>query len=211
MKQRKKQAGVLLVIMVLLLGLAGYFCYSGFPYSSVEIVSNTITPEENTTESAAKIDSQATTEQRQELPDNYVWDIERLGEPPRIVYDFAENQEMLEGIMKEAEGLISEGNGFSTGYENNEPIYYYSGGKNIEGKISKDMKKKVKELFNNTKFCEITKKKSGNWFIHYDQEENSDRFIFIMSYRPGITDEQAYEEGYYRVVGDWFFGTIWKI
>ena len=73
------------------------------------------------------------------------------------------------------------------------------------------MKKKIEELFNNTKFYEITKKKSGNWFIHYNQEEDRDRFIFIMSYRQGMTDEQAYEEGYYRVVGDWFFWTIWKI
>ena len=211
MKQRKERLGVLLIVAVLLMGLAGYFYYSKFLYDNtkeregsnavitteeeniVEVTENKILENATTTTESVSTDNvTTTTEQKKELPKDYVWDTERLGEPPQIVYDFAENQERLESIIKEAEGIISEGNGFSTAYENKETIYYYSGGENIEDRVSNNMKKKIEELFNNTKFYEITKKKSGNWFIHYNQEEDRDRFIFIMSYIPGMTDEQAY-------------------
>ena len=73
------------------------------------------------------------------------------------------------------------------------------------------MRKNIEYILINTKFYELTKSKSGYWTMQYAQEEDKEQLIFTMEYHAGMTDEQAYEEGYYRVVGDWFFWTIWKI
>ena len=191
MKQRKKRLGVLLIVAVLLMGLMGYFYYHDFPYNNAKIASNTITTEEKTTETTAKTDSQATTEQRQELPDDYVWDTERLGEPPQIVYDFAENQERFDYIVEKVDSVVGKGDGFSTGLKY-KGIYYNSKYEGIEDKLPSKFEKKAKYIFDNTPFYKLSKEVGGDWIMYYNQEEDRDRFIFIMSYIPGMTDEQAY-------------------
>ncbi|MBO4997563.1 MAG: hypothetical protein J6D02_06145 [Lachnospira sp.] len=234
---KKKGLYVILVIGIILVGLAGYFYFIGGDNTDEgkEGTSNTNIMEEKTTETTKDMNSEGNTtasgneinkepttepasddnattatEQKKELPKDYVWDTERLGEPPQIVYDFAENQERFDYIVEKVDSVVGEGDGFSTGLKY-KGIYYDSNYKGIEKKLSKKFEENARYILENTRFYEITKKVGGDWIMYYNQEEDRDRFIFIMSYRQGMTDEQAYEEGYYRVVGDWFFGTIWKI
>ena len=108
------------------------------------------------------------------------------------------------------DSVVGKGDGFSTGLKY-KGIYYNSNYKGIEKKLSKKFEKKAIYIFENTKFYEITKEEGGRWIMYYNQEEDKEHFIYTMVYKPGMTDEQAYEEGYYKVVGDWYFWTIWKI
>ena len=229
MKQRKKRLGVLLIVAVLLMGLAGYFYYSEFPYDNTkeredsnavitteegniaEVTENKIFENTATTTETVSTDNVTTTmEQKKELPKDYVWDTERLGEPPQIVYDFAENQERFDYIVEKVDSIVGEEDGFSTGLKY-KGVYYDSNYKGIEKKLTKKFEKKVIHILENTNFYELTKKVGGDWIMYYNQEEDREHFIYIMVYKPGMTDEQAYEEDFHRVVEDWFFGTIWKI
>ena len=108
------------------------------------------------------------------------------------------------------DSVVGKGDGFSTGLKY-KGIYYNSNYKGIEKKLSKKFEKKVIHILENTNFYELTKKVGGDWIMYYNQEEDREHFIYIMVYKPGMTDEQAYEEDFHRVVEDWFFGTIWKI
>ena len=210
MKQRKKRLGVLLIVAVLLMGLAGYFYYSEFPYDNTkeredsnavitteegniaEVTENKIFENTATTTETVSTDNVTTTmEQKKELPKDYVWDTERLGEPPQIVYDFAENQERFDYIVEKVDSVVGEGDGFSTGLKY-KGIYYNSKYEGIEDKLPSKFEKKAKYIFDNTPFYKLSKEVGGDWIMYYNQEEDRDRFIFIMSYIPGMTDEQAY-------------------
>ena len=91
-----------MIVAVLLMGLAGYFYYSKFLYDNtkeregsnavitteeeniVEVTENKILENATTTTESVSTDNvTTTTEQKKELPKDYVWDTERLGEPPR--------------------------------------------------------------------------------------------------------------------------------
>ena len=191
-----------------MIGLAGYLYFRGEDDTAKMITTaeqntttqvilqktseeNTTISSKKTTETTAKTDSQATTEQRQELPDDYVWDTERLGEPPQIVYDFAENQERFDYIVEKVDSVVGKGDGFSTGLKY-KGIYYNSKYEGIEDKLPSKFEKKAKYIFDNTPFYKLSKEVGGDWIMYYNQEEDRDRFIFIMSYIPGMTDEQAY-------------------
>ena len=106
---KKKGLYVILVIGIILVGLAGYFYFIGGDNTDKrkEGTSNTniteektteaikdMNSEENTTASGNEVNKELTTEpvsddnvttikQNKELPKDYVWDTERLGEPPR--------------------------------------------------------------------------------------------------------------------------------
>ena len=47
--------------------------------------------------------------------------------------------------------------------------------------------------------------------MYYDQEEDTDKYIFYMAYAPKMTEEEVWDNGYMKVVGDWYFATIWKV
>lgn len=66
-------------------------------------------------------------------------------------------------------------------------------------------------MLDNTKFYLFTKYKGGNWVMEYNQEEYKDRYTYTMEYAPQMTEEKAWDEGYIKVVGDWYFVTIWMI
>ena len=153
-----------------------------------------------------------TTEKKQNapLPDNYEWDEKQWGEPPQIVYDFAENQEKFDLIVNEVDALISEEEGFSMGLTKN-GLYYHCEHKNIENELSDKFKENATYIFENTKFYNFTKYKSGHWNMDYNQEEDKERYIYYMAYAPEMTEEEAWENGYMKVVGDWYFATLWKI
>ena len=171
----------------------------------------------NTTNNEGTIDEinqevSATTEKRKntKLPDNYEWNEKQWGEPPQIVYDFEENQEKFDLIVKEVDALISEEEGFTTKISIN-GLYYHSKHKNIENKLSDKFKENATYLFKNTKFYQFTKIVDGHWLMYYDQEEDRERYIYYMAYAPEMTEEEAWENGYMKVVGGWYFATLWKI
>ena len=141
--------------------------------------------------------------QNKKLPDNYEWDEKRWGEPPQIVYDFAENQEKFDFIVSEVDSLLSEGEGFTT-RRNNDKLY-------SESESGEQLKKDIEYLLDNTKFYLFTKYKGGNWVMEYNQEEYKDRYTYTMEYAPQMTEEKAWDEGYIKVVGDWYFVIIWMI
>lgn len=163
---KKKGLHVLLVIGILMIGIAGYLYFRGDNTDEKEVeTSNINTTEEKTTEATKNMNSEednitsdneinenqisetasednmvTTTEQKKGLPKDYVWDTERLGAPPQIIYDFAENQERFEYIVGKVDSIISEDDGFSTGIENNK-IYYDSGYNNLQEITTNDFKK----------------------------------------------------------------------
>ena len=67
------------------------------------------------------------------------------------------------------------------------------------------------EILNNTKFYNFTKYESGHWDMDYRHDECRKRYIYTMLYAPEMTEEEAWEIGYMKVVGDWYFATLWKI
>ena len=216
---------VTLIIGIILIGLAVWLYYQQETddgkrkqtvsnvttelYAATEIqevttneVANVIEDESSTAELKQET---STTEQKQnkKLPDNYEWDEKRWGEPPQIVYDFAENQEKFDFIVSEVDSLLSEGEGFST-RRNNDKLY-------SESESGEQLKKDIEYLLDNTKFYLFTKYKGGNWVMEYNQEEYKDRYTYTMEYAPQMTEEKAWDEGYIKVVGDWYFVTIWMI
>ena len=119
------------------------------------------TTESRTTTEEINQQVSTTTEKKQNvpLPDNYEWDEKQWGEPPQIVYDFAENQEKFDLIVKEVNSLVSEEEGFTTKISIN-GLYYNSKHKNIESKLSEIFKENAIYLFKNTNFYQITKPSS---------------------------------------------------
>ena len=212
---------VILIICMTLIGVAGYLYYKqeASENKREQTVSNTTTEEKgenppqsvekdeetkSTTESGTATEAinqkaSTATEEKQnaKLPDNYEWDEKRWGEPPQIIYDFAENQEKFDFIVKEVDSLLSEGEGFST-VRNNDKLY-------SESKNGEQLKKDIDYLLNNTKFYMFTKKVSGHWDMEYNQDEHRERYTHIMIYDPEMTEEEAWGVGYIKVVGDWYF------
>ncbi|MBO4998120.1 MAG: hypothetical protein J6D02_09000 [Lachnospira sp.] len=163
-----------------------------------------ITRNDSVTEESEQEASDTTEEkQNKKLPNNYEWDEKRWGEPPQIVYDFAENQEKFDFIVSEVDSLLSEGEGFTT-RRNNDKLY-------AKGQNGKQLTNNIDNLLNNTRFNKFTKVKYGHWFMYYDQEEDTDKYIFYMAYAPEMTEEEAWDNGYMKVVGDWYFATVWKV
>ncbi|MBO4998121.1 MAG: hypothetical protein J6D02_09005 [Lachnospira sp.] len=222
----KRKAGiVILIIFVVLFGTAVCLYYQQETddskrkqtisnattklYAATEIqevttneVANVIENENSTAELKQET---STTEQKQnkKLPNNYEWDEKRWGEPPQIVYDFAENQEKFDFIVSEVDSLLSEGEGFTT-RRNNDKLY-------AESENGEQLKQSVDYLMDNTLFYKFTKKQSGHWIMEYKQEEDRHMYIYTMRYAPGVTEEEAWDNGYMKVVGDWYFATIWKV
>lgn len=190
---KKKAILIILITGIILIGVAGYLYYKQEINENKrkQIVSDTTTKEKgenpplsveideatkSTTESRTTTEGKnqqasTTTEKKQNapLPDNYEWDEKQWGEPPQIIYDFAENQEKFEYIVNEVDSLLSEGEGFTT-KRNNDKLY-------SESKNGEQLKKNVDYLLNNTKFYKFTKVKYGHWFMYYNQEENRERYI----------------------------------
>ena len=167
-----------------------------------EVVDNTKVTSDADNESQ-ETTTTAEKKQNKKLPDNYEWDEKRWGEPPQIVYDFAENQEKFDFIVSEVDSLLSEGEGFTT-RRNNDKLY-------SESESGEQLKKDIEYLLDNTKFYLFTKYKGGNWVMEYNQEEYKDRYTYTMEYAPQMTEEKAWDEGYIKVVGDWYFVIIWMI
>ena len=230
--------GVILVIGIILMSLAGYLYYKqeAGENKRKQTISNT-TEGENSTESMSSSDMKhqdvtteetdnitteglkqefsTTTEKKQTapLPDNYEWDEERWGEPPQIVYDFAENQKKFEYIVSKIDSIVSKGNGFVAD-SNGGTIYYDDSEEDIKDKNEEDFDEfieDIKHILKNTKFYNIVKKESGNWIMEYNQEEDRERYIYYIAYAPEMTEDEAWENGYMKVVGDLYFATLWKI
>ena len=171
-----------------------------------EVVDNTKVTSDADNESQ-ETTTTAEKKQNKKLPDNYEWDEKRWGEPPQIVYDFAENQEKFDFIVSEIDSLLSGEDGFST-WKENDKIHYDS---EYGNQLSSELKKKIDYILNNTKFYDFTKYEAGRWVIEYKQDEDRHMYIYTMRYAPGMTEEEAWDNGYMKVVGDWYFVTIWKV
>ena len=218
--------GITLIIGIVLIGVAVYLYYQQDVSKNKEkrTASNTTTEEEewgsesvtfplvieeqektqSTTENKAATEKKTqedsnTTEKKQnrKLPDNYEWDEERWGEPPQIVYDFAENQEKFDFIVNEVDSLVYEGEGFST-VEDNDKLY-------SESENGEQLKKDIDYLLDNTNFYMFTKKVSGYWDMDYRQDGIGESYMYSMIYDPEITEEEACEAGGIKVVGNWYF------
>lgn len=166
--------------------------------------------------STGKLRQEVTTaekKQNKKLPDNYEWDEKLWGEPPQIVYDFAENQEKFEYIVKKIDSIVSKEDGFVADL-NGGTIYYNDSEEKIKDKKDGNYKKfieDVKYLLKNTDFYNIVREESGNWCMYYHQEEDWEKYIYYMTYIPDMTEEKAWDEGYIKVVGKWYFTTLWKV
>lgn len=226
---------VLLIIGIILIGSAVWLYYQQIAddgerkqtvsNATTEFYATTEIKKETTDEVASVIENESSTEglkqetstaekkQNKKLPDNYEWDEERWGEPPQIVYDFAENQEKFDFIIHKIDSIVSKGDGYVADL-NGGTIYYNDGEEDIKDRKDGDYEEFVEDIvyiLKNTKFYNIVKKESGNWVMEYNQEEDTDRYIYTMRYAPKMTEEEAWDNGYMKVVGDWYFATIWKV
>ena len=227
--KRKRIIIVALIIGIILIGSAVWLYYQQetddskrkqtVSNATTELYDTTEIKKETTDEVARVIENESSTEglkqetsteekkQNKKLPDNYEWDEKRWGEPPQIVYDFAENQEKFDFIVSEIDSLLSGEDGFST-WKENDKIHYDS---EYGNQLSSELKKKIDYILNNTKFYDFTKYEAGRWVIEYKQDEDRHMYIYTMRYAPGMTEEEAWDNGYMKVVGDWYFVTIWKV
>lgn len=216
---------IVLIIGVILIGVAVYLYYQQNinRNKKEQTTSNTTTEQYATTEIQEVITNEvasvienessaeefkqetSTTEQKQnkKLPDNYEWDEKRWGEPPQIVYDFAENQEKFDFIVSEVDSLLSEGEGFTT-RRNNDKLYSKS-------KNADQLKKDIDYLLNNTNFYGLIRYVSGDWDMEYNQGGNNDKYMYSIIYDDKITEEEAWDEGCIKVVGNWYFFASPKI
>ena len=220
MKQKKKIRIAILIIGLVLIGAAVYlYCQQDTDEKQGSQTASKITTEKDddtevpkatmdegvdntkvTSDADNESQGTATTaekKQNKKLPDNYEWDEKRWGEPPQIVYDFAENQEKFDFIVSEVDSLLSEGEGFTT-REKNDKLY-------SESENGEQLKKDIDYLLNNTKFYKFTKYESGDWSMMYNQDEYKERYTYTMIYDPVIAEEEAWDVGYIKVVGDWYF------
>ena len=217
--KRKRIIIVALIIGIILIGSAVWLYYQQetddskrkqtVSNATTELYDTTEIKKETTDEVARVIENESSTEglkqetsteekkQNKKLPDNYEWDEKRWGEPPQIVYDFAENQEKFDFIVSEVDSLLSEGEGFTT-REKNDKLY-------SESENGEQLKKDIDYLLNNTKFYKFTKYESGDWSMMYNQDEYKERYTYTMIYDPVIAEEEAWDVGYIKVVGDWYF------
>lgn len=165
-----------------------------------EVVDNTKVTSDTDNESQ---ETATTAEQKQnkKLPDNYEWDEKQWGEPPQIVYDFAENKEKFDLIVSEVDSILSGEDGFSTWIENGKIHYDDKYG----NQLSSELKKEIDYLFNNTNFYEITKYEFGHWDMEYKQYDYRERYMYTMIYDPKLTEEEIWGVGYIKVVEDWYF------
>ncbi|MBO4998119.1 MAG: hypothetical protein J6D02_08995 [Lachnospira sp.] len=221
---KKKVMVIILIIGIILIGVAVYLYYQQGTDDSKrkQTVSKSTTELDVTTEvrgattkEAANITQKdsvrekpeqgtfTTTEQKQnkELPDNYEWDEKQWGEPPQIVYDFAENKEKFDFIVSEVDSILSGEDGFSTWIENGKIHYDDKYG----NQLSSELKKEIDYLFNNTNFYEITKYEFGHWDMEYKQYDYRERYMYTMIYDPKLTEEEIWGVGYIKVVEDWYF------
>ena len=221
--KRKRIIIVALIIGIILIGSAVWLYYQQetddskrkqtVSNATTELYDTTEIKKETTDEVARVIENESSTEglkqetsteekkQNKKLPDNYEWDEKRWGEPPQIVYDFAENKEKFDFIVSEVDSILSGEDGFSTWIENGKIHYDDKYG----NQLSSELKKEIDYLFNNTNFYEITKYEFGHWDMEYKQYDYRERYMYTMIYDPKLTEEEIWGVGYIKVVEDWYF------